>query len=156
MVENLEGKTQAPIVVFIDKVEFLGSEMGGVRLVKRDGNVVKDYSRFGYRGIEGIYDAQGNPQWENNDFREHRKAEVPEHLRGTQVVFTDQVVYEGANMGRHHFSFLKGGRYIGHDHNQNIALDFSYKAIKAIFNGAGKSVWENQDYNPKQTKPKKN
>ncbi len=150
--DNLEGKILAPIVVFADKVEFGGSGMGGVRLVKREGNVIKGFSSFGYRGVEVVYDVEGKPQWENHDFNLYRRAQIPEHLRGTQVVFTDQIVYEGANMGGHHFSFLKDGKYIGHDHDQNLALDFGYNVIKAIFDRDGKSVWENRDYKPKEKK----
>lgn len=150
--DNLEGKTQAPIVVFADRIEFGGSGMGDVRLVKKEGNVIEGFSSLGYRGIEGVYNVEGKPQWENHDFNLYRRAQVPEHLRGTQVVFTDQVVYEGANMVGHHFSFLKDGKYIGHDHNQDAALDFKYSVIKAIFDRDGKSVWENWDYKPKERK----
>ncbi|MBI2628877.1 hypothetical protein HYW74_02245 [Candidatus Pacearchaeota archaeon] len=146
--DNLEGKTQAPIVIFRDGIEFGGSGMGGVRLVKKEGNVAEGFSSFGYNSIEGVYDAEGRPQWENYDFNLYRRAQVPDNLKGTQVVFTEQVIYEGPSMGRHHFSFLKDGRYIGHDHNQHAALDFGYQAVKAIFDRNGKSVWENFDYIP--------
>ncbi len=150
--ETLEGKTQAPMVVFGDGIEVGDAGMGGVRIVKRKGNIVEGFAGFSYKAVESMYDAEGNPKWQNHDFEKHRQAEVPEHLRGTQVVFTDQVVYEGANMGGHHFSFLKDKKYIGHDHNQHAALDFGYGAIKVIFDRDGKSIWENWDYKPAEVK----
>ena len=156
MAEDLEGKIQAPTVVFVDEVEFTGSGFCVVHLGRREGSSVTGFQSFGYAGVEAVYDAEGNPKWQNYNFEEHRKAEIPEHLRGTQVVFTDQVVYKGPNMGGLHFSFLKDGEYIGHDHQQNAALDFEYGAgaIKAIFDRDGKSVWENWNYKPKESQPK--
>ena len=154
MANDLEGKIQAPMVVFAEKIEYGGSGFGGVQLVRREGSSVEGCGGFGYQGVEAVYDAEGNPKWQNWNSKEHRKAEVPEHLNGTQVVFTPNVVYEGANMGGHHFSFLKNGEYVGHDHQKNLALDFGYGAIKAIFDRDGKSVWENWNYKPQEAQPK--
>ena len=149
---SLEEKTQAPMVIFIDGTEVGGAGPGSVRVVKKEGNIIEVFASFDYKAVEGMYDAEGNPKWQNHNFDKYRQAEVPEHLRGTQVVFTDQVIYEGVNMGGHHFSFLKDGEYIGHDHNQRSALDFRYRAIKAIFDRGGKSVWKNGNYKPAKAK----
>lgn len=151
MTDDLEGKIRAPTLVFAEPIEFSGAGFGGVHLAKRDGNVLEGFTSFGYGCVEAVYDTQGIPKWQNHNVKEHRKAEVPEHLRGTQVVFTDVVVYEGASMGGHHFSFLKDGRYVGHDHQQHLALDFGYAGVKAILDRSGKAIWENSNYKPKPT-----
>ncbi len=148
--QSLEGKTQAPIILFRDGIDVGGAGMGAIRVVKIEVNLIQGLASFGYKFIEAIYDTKGNPKWQNGDFDKPRKVEVPEHLKGTQVVFTDQTIYEGADFCAHHFSFLRNGKYAGHDHNQGVAFDFGYKTINAIFDRDGKLIWENQDRQPKR------
>lgn len=148
MTKNLEGKIQAPTLVFAESIEFSAAGFGGIHLTKRDGCVLKSFTSFGYECVEAVYDSKGVPNWKNRNVKKYRKAKVPEHLRGTQVVLTNIVVYEGANMGGHHFSFLKDGIYVGHDHQQHLAVDFGYNEVKAILDREGKIVWENWNYKP--------
>ena len=144
--DSLEGKVQAPIVVFAEGIEFTGSGFSGVHIGRRDKDILTGFTSFGYSAVEGVYAEKGKSNWQNWNFKKHRRAEVPKHLDGTQVVFTDQVVYEGPSMGGHHFSFLKDGKYVGHDHGQKLAIDFSYSLVKAIFDKTGKPIWKNLDY----------
>ena len=141
--QDLEEKVQAPIVVFKESIKTGAIGLGKIRL---EGNNYEEIASLDLKNVEATYDANGDPEWQNPDYSDYRIANVPEHLMGTQVVFTDQVVYEGARMHGLHFSFLKDGKYIGHDHAKNAALDFVYGAIKAVFDGQGKIIWQNRDY----------
>jgi hypothetical protein len=150
MTNDLEGKIQAPTVVFAEGIVMSGSSFGAVHFARSDGNQLDGFISLGYGAIEAVYDANGEPRWQNRNLQNHRKVEMPEHLKGLQVVFTAVVVYEGADFGALHFSSLKDGRYEGHKDEEGLAMDFAYNLIKAIYDTDGKAVWENWNYKPAQ------
>lgn len=82
MVENLEGKIQAPTVVFADEIEFTGSGFRGVHLGRKDGNVLTGFASWGYAGVEAVYDSEGSSKWENGDYK---PLEVQSEKRDSKV-----------------------------------------------------------------------
>ena len=143
MIKELKGKVRAPRLVLDDQVTFSYAQLGGCQFAI-NGNE-DDAFHLEYTSVEGVYDADMHPLWKNHNFLEHQPARPNGNYRGLQIALTDQVVYEGANMGGHHFSFLRDGKYMGHDHRQDNALDFSYGLVKAIFDKDGKPLWENNN-----------
>ena len=144
MEDRLHEHRRAPRLVLDDKVTFSHTQWGRCQFAI---NGINDKGfNLGYPFVEGVYDSEGKPLWENHNFPESKPAEPKENYCGLQIALSDQVVYEGANMGAHHFSILKDGRYLGHDHQKRLALDLCYDLVKAIFDRESTPIWENSKF----------
>lgn len=143
MTQKLDERRRAPRLVLDDKVTFSFAQWGGCQFAINGSN--DNGFHLGYTSVEGVYNSDGEPLWKNHNFPESKPAEPKDNYRGLQIALSDQVVYEGANMGGNHFSFLKNGKYAGHNHQENLALDFPYGLVKAIFDRDGIYIWKNSD-----------
>jgi hypothetical protein len=135
MLKNLEVKLQAPIVLFSDRVKFLGdTHVGGICFNTHDmRGFVNGQISVGYYGVEAVYDSQGEPLWKSPEieYGTHRKIDIPEPFSGTQVVFTDGIAYMGAK---------RQGIRIWPEKPYS---HWNYNNVVAIFYDSGEIIWEN-------------
>ena len=128
---------KAPTVVFADRIIYGDSDsIYNVGLSLNLGKEIIHFTNFKDKFVEAVYDSDNNPMFLNLEIEEYKHIEVPEYLKGLQVVFKDNVTYKWSSSG-HILNF-----------SEEKIEHFEDDLFKVIFDNNGDIIWEDNKYVP--------
>lgn len=137
MPRNLIIRVQSPIVVLSDLVEFSDTMVHYVRF--RSTKDEKELFLPQYPLVRGVYGPDEKALWQNIEFRVYHKLILPRKYKGTQIVFTDRVFFEGTrDKGRNLQFYFNEADGLGEPHRDPLPIEY----FKAVFDPQANIRWE--------------